>query len=92
MLPFIIGGILIIAGGILGFIVPKKMKNKNIEIKFMKTIPVSELKEILTGNAEAGLEGYRHYTELKGKAGSDSPQKLLFRKKKGNQQYRGHWL
>ncbi len=36
----------------------------------MKTIPVSELREILTGNAEAGLEGYRHYTELKGKAGN----------------------
>lgn len=43
MLPFIIGGILIIGGGILGFIVPRKMKNKNIEIKFLKTIPVSEL-------------------------------------------------
>ena len=81
MLPFIIGGILIIAGGILGFIVPRKMKNKNIEIKFMKTIPVSELKEILTGNVEAGLEGYRHYCELKGKAGSDNPQRTPFSKK-----------
>ena len=60
MLPFIIGGILIVGGAILGFIVPRKMKNKNIEIKFLKTIPVSELKDILTGNAEAGLDGYRH--------------------------------
>ncbi|MCJ7665806.1 MAG: E3 ubiquitin ligase family protein [Actinobacteria bacterium] len=81
MLPFIIGGVLIIAGGILGFIVPRKMKNKNIEIKFMKTIPVSELKEILTGNAGAGLEGYRHYCELKGGAGSDNPQKAPFSEK-----------
>lgn len=81
MLPFIIGGVLIIAGGILGFIVPRKMKNKNIEIKFMKTIPISELKEILTGNAEAGLDGYRHYTELKGQAGSDDPQKAPYSKK-----------
>ncbi len=81
MLPYIIGGILIIGGGILGFIVPKKMKNKNIEIKFLKTIPVSELKEILAGNAEAGLEGYRHYSELKGKAGSEKPQKAPFSKR-----------
>ena len=81
MLPFIIGGILIIGGGILGLIVPRKMKNKNIEIKFLKAIPVTELKEILTGNAEAGLEGYRHYCELKGKAGSGSPQKTPFSKK-----------
>jgi hypothetical protein len=81
MLPFIIGGILIIGGGILGFIVPRKMKNKNIEIKFLKTIPVGELREILAGNAGAGLEGYRHYSELKGKAGSDEPQKTPFSKK-----------
>ena len=81
MLPFILGGILIIGGGILGFIVPRKMKNKNIEIKFLKTIPVSELKEILTGNVEAGLEGYRHYSELKGKAGSDDPQKTPYSNK-----------
>ena len=81
MLPFIIGGLLIIGGGILGFIVPRKMKSKNIEIKFLKTIPVGELREILTGNAEAGLEGYRHYSELKGKAGSDDPQKTPFSKK-----------
>ncbi len=81
MLPYIIGGILIIGGAILGFIVPRKMKNKNIEIKFIKTIPVSELKDILKGNAEAGLDGYRHYTELKGKAGSAKPQKAPFSKK-----------
>lgn len=81
MLPFIIGGILIIGGGILGFIVPRKMKNKNIEIKFLKTIPIGELKEILTSNAEAGLEGYRHYSELKGKAGSDDPQKTPYSNK-----------
>ena len=81
MLPFILGGILIIGGGILGFIVPRKMKNKNIEIKFLKTIPLGELKEILTGNAEAGLEGYRHYSELKGKAGSDDPQKTPYSNK-----------
>jgi len=81
MLPFILGGILIIGGGILGFIVPRKMKNKNIEIKFLKTIPIGELKEILTGNAEAGLDGYRHYSELKGKAGSDDPQKTPYSNK-----------
>jgi hypothetical protein len=81
MIQYIIGGILIIAGGILGFIVPRKMKNKNIEIKFLKTVPVGELNEILTANAEAGLEGYRHYAELKGKADSDDPQKTPFSKK-----------
>ena len=81
MLSFIIGGILIIGGAILGFIVPIKMKNKNIEIKFLKTIPIGELREILTSNTEAGLEGYRHYSELKGKAGSDDPQKTPYSNK-----------
>ena len=36
MLPFIIGGILIIGGGILGFIVPRKMKNKKYRDKVFK--------------------------------------------------------
>ena len=42
------------------------MKNKNIEIKFMKTIPISELKEILTGNAKRVLKAIGIIAELKG--------------------------
>jgi len=81
MAAFIIGGILIVFGIILSLIIPMKMKNKNIEIRFMQTTSIGELKSILTDNAAAGLEGYRHYVELKGQADTDTPQKAPFSEK-----------
>ncbi len=81
MLPYIIGGILIIGGAALGFFVPKKIKDRNIEIKFMQTTPIEELIAILKDNAAAGLDGYRHYVELKGSADSDNPEKAPFSEK-----------
>ncbi len=81
MVPFIIGGILIVLGALLAIIVPRKMRDKNIEIKFMQTTPINELKEILSGNAAAGLDGYRHYVELKAIADADRPQKTPFSEK-----------
>ncbi|MCD4669198.1 MAG: E3 ubiquitin ligase family protein [Actinomycetia bacterium] len=81
MMPFIIGGILIIGGAALSFFVPRKIKDRNIEIKFMQTIPIKELKAILKDNAAAGLDGYRHYVELKGSADSDNPEKAPFSEK-----------
>jgi hypothetical protein len=71
MVPFIIGGILIVAGALVSLIIPRKIKDRNIEIKFTQTTSTSELKGILTDNAAAGLEGYRHFVELKGLADSD---------------------
>ena len=81
MLPFIIGGILIIGGAALSFFAPRKIKDRNIEIKFMQTTPLKELIAILKDNAAAGLDGYRHYVELKGSADSDSPEKAPFSEK-----------
>jgi hypothetical protein len=81
MVGFIIGGILIVLGILLALLVPMKLKNKNIEIKFMQTTPIAELKKILSGNAAAGLDGYRHYVELKALADSDAPQKTPFSEK-----------
>jgi len=81
MVSFIIGGILIVLGIILSVVIPMRMKNKNIEIKFMQTTSIGELKGILTENAAAGLEGYRHYVELKGQADTDTPQKAPFSEK-----------
>lgn len=81
MVQFIIGGIMAAGGIFLSIFLPLKYKNKNVDIRFEKTTSISELKEILTRNAEAGLEGYRHYVELKGIAGSDNPEKAPFSEK-----------
>jgi len=81
MVPFIIGGILIVAGVLVSLIIPRKIKDRNIEIKFMQTTSIGELKGILTDNAAAGLEGYRHFVELKGLADSDTPEKAPFSEK-----------
>jgi hypothetical protein len=78
MAPFIIGGILIALGVFCGIYFPMRIKNKNIEIQFAQTTVISELIAILTENAKAGLEGYRHYVELKGQAVRDTLQKAPF--------------
>jgi len=78
MLPFIIGAILIVIGILLSIIVPIKMKNKNIEIQYMQTTSLAEVKGILKDNLAAGLDGYRHYVEVKGNADSDNPEKAPF--------------
>ncbi len=82
MAPFIINGILIVVGGFISLFVPMRIKNENIELKFMQTTSIGELKGILTDNAAAGLEGYRNYVELKSLTGSDKPQKAPFSDKK----------
>jgi len=81
MLGYILGGILIVGGALLAWLVPRRIKNRTLEIKFMKTTPIPELKGILSDNAAAGLEGYRHYVELKGNAGSDNPVKTPYSEK-----------
>jgi len=82
MIGYIIGAILIVGGALMAWLIPRRLKNKILEIKFMKTTPIGELKAILTDNAKAGLEGYRHYVELKGKAGSDKTVKAPYSEKK----------
>ncbi len=81
MLPYIIGGLLILGGAALSFFVPRKIKARNIEIKFMKTTPIGELKALLEDSEKEGLHGYRHYVELKGSAGSDDPEKTPYSKR-----------
>jgi hypothetical protein len=78
MIQYIIGGILVAAGIFVGLFIPRRIKNKNLEIRFMKTTPVSELKSILSDNAAAGLDGYRHFVELKGSAGAEPLQKAPY--------------
>jgi hypothetical protein len=78
MAQFIIGGILIAAGIFVGLFIPRRLKSKNLEIKFMRTTPIAELKGILSDNAAAGLDGYRHFVELKGIAGAEPVQKAPF--------------
>jgi len=81
MAPFIIGGILVALGVFCGIFFPMRIKNKNIEIRFAQTTAISELIAILTENAKAGLDGYRHYVELKGQTIGDIPQKAPFSEK-----------
>ena len=78
MTGIIIGAILIVAGGLLAFIVSPRIKNKNTEIQFMKTTPIAEIKETLKANEAEGLSGYREYVELKGAAASDKPIKTPY--------------
>lgn len=78
MVPYIIGGVLAVLGVFIAIYVPRRIKNKNIEIQFAKTTTLDELKKALADNAAAGLEGYRQYAELKGTAGSAAPQKAPF--------------
>ncbi len=82
MAQFIIGGILIAIGGFISLFVPWRLKSKNIELRYMQTTSITDLIEILTENAKAGLEGYRHYVELKGLAAADEPQAAPFSNKK----------
>jgi hypothetical protein len=81
MVQYIIGGILVAAGIFVGLFIPRRIKNKNLEIRFMQTTPVSELKSILSDNAAAGLDGYRHFVELKGSAGAEPLQKAPYSEK-----------
>jgi len=78
MTSFIIGGVLVVLGVFCAVYFPMRIKNKNIEIRFAQTTAISELIAILTENAKAGLEGYRHYVELKGQTDRDIPQKAPF--------------
>ena len=78
MARFIIGGILIALGVFCSLYFPRRIKDRNIEIRFLQTTSISELASILTENAKAGLEGYRHYAELKGQAEKDTPQRAPF--------------
>ncbi len=78
MVPYIIGGILVVLGAFIAIYVPQRIKRKNVEIQFAKTTTLGELKQTLADNAAAGLEGYRQYAELKGAAATDAPQKTPF--------------
>lgn len=78
MAGIIIGAILIVIGALLSILLSKKIKNKNIEIQFMKTTSVGELKKNLSENEAQGLEGYREYAELKGTASSTTPMKTPY--------------
>jgi hypothetical protein len=75
---FIIGAILIVLGVFCSLYIPRRIKDRNIEIRFAKTTSINELISILTENAKAGLEGYRHYVELKGQAEKDIVQRAPF--------------
>jgi hypothetical protein len=78
MIQYILGGILVAAGIFVGVFIPRRIKNKNLEIRFMQTTPIAELKGILSDNAAAGLDGYRHFVELKGSAGAETLQKAPY--------------
>ncbi len=78
MIQYIIGGVMVAAGVFVSLFIPWKIKNRIIEIKYLKTTPISELRGILNDSSAAGLGSYRHYVEINGSAGSDTPQKAPY--------------
>ncbi len=78
MALIIIGVVLIALGGVLAFVVRRRIHNKNIEIQFMRTTTIPELGGTLKENEAQGLENYREYAELKGVASTDTPQKAPY--------------
>ncbi|HHV64639.1 MAG TPA: hypothetical protein GXX46_06160 [Peptococcaceae bacterium] len=76
-------GLLLIAGGVFSSVfVSKKIKNKNIEIQYMRTSTIGEVEETLKENEASGLQGYREYVELKGVADVETPQETPFSKRR----------
>ena len=78
MATIVIGAVLIVIGALCSTILRKKIVNKNIEIQFMKTTPLPELRHNLEENAAQGLTGYREYAEVKGIAVTDNPPKTPY--------------
>ncbi len=81
MAPIIIGAIMVVGGLLISILVSAKIKNRNVEIQYMKTTPLADLKQNLQENEASGLEGYREYAELKGVADADSPLKTPYSEK-----------
>ncbi|MGI6451548.1 MAG: GIDE domain-containing protein [Desulfitobacteriia bacterium] len=78
----IIVGLVLIAGGVFcSVFVSKKLKNKNIEIQYMKTSTIGEVEKTLKENEASGLQGYREFVELKGVAEVETPQETPFTKR-----------
>jgi hypothetical protein len=78
MIHFIIGGILVVGGALISLLVPRAMKNKNVEIKFAKTLSLDELKKQLLQSEADGLTDFRQYAEIKGQAGLESGEKTPY--------------
>lgn len=72
MVHFIVGGVIIVVGALVAIFVRQRFINKGIEIAYMKTTSIPDLLKDLKTNADAGLENYRQYAELKGIAEADN--------------------
>jgi len=81
MAAIIIGAIMAVGGLLISILVSAKIKSRNVEIQYMKTTPLAELKQNLQENEASGLEGYREYAELKGVAEADAPRKTPYSEK-----------
>ena len=81
MATIIIGAIMAVGGALLSLLVSAKIKNKNVEIQYMQTTAIADLKKGLEENAASGLEGYREYAEMKGVASAEAPLKTPYAQK-----------
>ncbi|HHV65537.1 MAG TPA: hypothetical protein GXX46_10765 [Peptococcaceae bacterium] len=81
MESIIIGLILIALGVFCSVYVHRRIKNKNLEIQFMRTSTIGEVEKNLRENEAAGLTGYREYVELKGIADVGTPQETPYSKR-----------
>ena len=74
-----IGGLMIAGGAYLSFIQKKKTEGLVTELKFMKAVSLSELKESWQSLADEGMaEGFRDLVETNGKAETDGEMKAPY--------------
>jgi hypothetical protein len=74
-----IGGLLAAGGAYLSFVQKKKTEGLVTELKFMKAVPLSELKESWQSLSDEGMaDGFRDLVETNGKADTDGEVKAPY--------------
>ncbi len=81
-MSIIISIVLIIIGIVLIFYVRTKTKNSVLEVKFMQTKSISELKDMFEQMQNSGLSDYHEFVELKGNVTDDTLAEAPFSNQK----------
>lgn len=70
----VIGLVLIAAGALCAFVLRNKLSGKAVDVQYMKTTPLAELKKTFADMTSGGLDSnFRQYVELQGVAASATP-------------------
>ena len=70
----IIGAVMIAIGALCAFVLRNKLSSKAVDVQYMKTTPLAELKQTFADMASGSLDAsFRQYVELQGAAASATP-------------------